>query len=43
MEIADISTIILRAYITGDQLHQVKLDEKSKNVFSRMMKEKGGC
>ncbi len=32
-KIADISTIILRAYITGDQLHQVKLDEKVK-VFT---------
>ena len=26
--IADISTLLLRAYITGDQLHQVKLDQK---------------
>jgi HlyD family secretion protein len=29
-KIADISTIILRAYITGDQLQQVKLGEKVK-------------
>ncbi len=29
-KIADISTIILRAYITGDQLQQVKLDERVK-------------
>ena len=32
-KIADISTIILRAYITGDQLHQVKLGQKVK-VFT---------
>lgn len=32
-KIADISTIILRAYITGDQLHQVKLGETVK-VFT---------
>ena len=29
-KIADMSTIILRAYITGDQLQQVKLDQKVK-------------
>ena len=29
-KIADLSTIILRAYITGDQLHQVKLGQKVK-------------
>ena len=29
-KIADISTIILRAYITGDQLHQVKVGQKVK-------------
>jgi HlyD family secretion protein len=32
-KIADISTIILRAYITGDQLHQVKLGQRVK-VFT---------
>lgn len=32
-KIADISTIILRAYITGDQLHQVKINDKVK-VFT---------
>ncbi len=32
-KIADISTIILRAYITGDQLHQVKVGQKVK-VFT---------
>jgi len=32
-KIADISTIILRAYITGDQLHQVKIGQKVK-VFT---------
>ena len=32
-KIADISTIILRAYITGDQLHQVKIGQKV-NVFT---------
>jgi HlyD family secretion protein len=32
-KIADISTIILRAYITGDQLQQIKLGEKVK-VFT---------
>ena len=32
-KIADISTIILRVYITGDQLHQVKIGEKLK-VFT---------
>ena len=32
-KIADISTIILRVYITGDQLHQIKLGEKIK-VFT---------
>ncbi len=32
-KIADISTIILRAYITGDQLHQVQIGEKVK-VFT---------
>jgi len=29
-KIADLSTIILRAYITGDQLHQVKVGQKVK-------------
>jgi HlyD family secretion protein len=29
-KIADISTIILRAYITGDQLQQVKIGQKVK-------------
>jgi HlyD family secretion protein len=29
-KIADMSTVILRAYITGDQLQQVKLDQKVK-------------
>lgn len=29
-KIADLSVIILRAYITGDQLHQVKLDQTVK-------------
>jgi HlyD family secretion protein len=29
-KIADMSTIVLRAYITGDQLQQVKLDQKVK-------------
>ncbi|HEY4322486.1 MAG TPA: HlyD family efflux transporter periplasmic adaptor subunit [Mucilaginibacter sp.] len=32
-KIADLSTIILRAYITGDQLQQVKIDQKVK-VFA---------
>ncbi len=32
-KIADISTIILRAYITGDQLHQVKIGRKSKSIY----------
>ena len=32
-KIADLSTIILRAYITGDQLQQVKIGEKVK-VFT---------
>lgn len=32
-KIADISTIILRAYITGDQLHQIKINDKVK-VFT---------
>jgi HlyD family secretion protein len=32
-KIADLSTIILRAYITGDQLQQVKLDQQVK-VFT---------
>ena len=32
-KIADISTIILRAYITGDQLHQVKIGQRIK-VFT---------
>lgn len=29
-KIADISTLVLRAYITGDQLHQVKIDQAVK-------------
>jgi len=32
-KIADISTIILRAYITGDQLHQIKINDNVK-VFT---------
>jgi HlyD family secretion protein len=32
-KIADLSTIILRVYITGDQLHQIKVGEKIK-VFT---------
>jgi HlyD family secretion protein len=32
-KIADLSTIVLRAYITGDQLQQVKLDQQVK-VFT---------